>query len=52
MTLSRKRREKGNNDYIRERHVGGRQRQRVSQRQRLERGRQQLRGILTALTLT
>jgi hypothetical protein len=46
MTLSRKRREKGNNDYIRERHVGGRQRQLVSQRQCLDQhGWQPLRGV-------
>ena len=39
----------GNDDGGRERHVSGRQLQRVSQRQRLERGWQQLRGVLTAL---
>jgi hypothetical protein len=41
-----------NNDDVRERHVGGRQRQRVSQRRRLEqRGWHELRGVLTALNL-
>ncbi len=43
----------GNNDGGRERHVGGRQRQRVSQRRRLEqRGWRLLRGVLIALLLT